>query len=655
MKRYAVKWRMGLDGTLDAAEFEQMLDLLTEKESVADEFWIFISEPTSYCYEPLESIAEKCENFKIAAAAARKRGIRVGINPWPTFGAEEARQEDMHAREMPFQPMVGSDGWVAKRLACPIDPDFIEWSKERYRLFARTGADMVWVDDDCRITHLGQNHYPCFCPRCVAGFESGAFADRESLVAALNAPENGDLRRKWSAWGAKRLAMWCAAVREAVDEVDPSIETPFMSVGYSHTTFSGNYIEECMKVLRARGARPGHGFYWDSAPLGMFDKAIEMSRQVVDMPDTVDDIAYEEESCPCTPMNKSPDTRLMEMALSIWGGCTGVAMNHLYHAGGPRPFDYLKYELDQLRANRGFYDRYLTFAADLPQSGVWAAFTPWMAAGMKVDGTGWFNELDPAYSSARFVHEWPGFGHAATCDPAGSCATLLQGKMAEVLTDAELERIFEKPVILDGAALQCLWERGWGERTGVRTTGSHVGGEEALAPHRWNGEFANSCHSTLWDVAYDLEPVCDGVEILAWTRRPLGESDTVCATKYGNVVVLGYDPYEFTGVPGHQLLMRNMLKEFGARTCLEPTDPYAVPRVSAWVRADDKRAAVLLINAQTSPALSFDVCFRGDAQKATASGLNRADAALAVRREDGFLKARIDRMEPWEMKLVLFE
>ena len=66
MKRYAIKWRMGLDATLNAAEFEQMLDLLNAEESVADEFWIFISEPTSYCYEPLESIAEKCEKFKKA-------------------------------------------------------------------------------------------------------------------------------------------------------------------------------------------------------------------------------------------------------------------------------------------------------------------------------------------------------------------------------------------------------------------------------------------------------------------------------------------------------------------------------------------------------------------------------------------------------------
>ena len=102
-------------------------------------------------------------------------------------------------------------------------------------------------------------------------------------------------------------------------------------------------------------------------------------------------------------------------------------------------------------------------------------------------------------------------------------------------------------------------------------------------------------------------------------------------------------------------MKRNLVKALGASVYTEPADIYDSPRVNTWVRADENRAAVLLINSQTSPALDFEVCFRGSAEKATAAGLNRADQPLCVRREDGFLKARIDRMEPWEMKIVYFE
>ena len=50
-------------------------------------------------------------------------------------------------------------------------------------------------------------------------------------------------------------------------------------------------------------------------------------------------------------------------------------MNHMNLAGGPRPFDYLRYETGLLRRCRGFFDRYLDFAHDLPQSGIWAAYS----------------------------------------------------------------------------------------------------------------------------------------------------------------------------------------------------------------------------------------------------------------------------------------
>ncbi len=656
MKRFKISWRMALDVIENPTEFEQLLDMLTRDGQVGDEFWIFISEPTSSGYEPLEEIARKCELYKAPAAAARARGIRVGINPWPTFGAGESYQENQGQAPLPFQGMVGRDGSVSGRIACPISPEFLAYSRERYKLFAMAGCDFVWVDDDCRFTHLGGVPYPCFCPRCVKGFEDGRFPDRESLVAALNAPENRALRRKWSAYGAQRLAAYCQAVREAVDEVDPAIETPFMSVGYSHTTYAGDYIRQCMEALRARRARPGHGFYWDETPMGLFDKVYEMARQVADMPPAVlNDVQYEEESCPCTPLNKTPDTRAMEMALAVWGGCTGVAMNHLHHAGGSMPFGYLKYETGLLRRNRSFYDRFLSFAADLPQAGIWAAYSAWMMSGMKVDGRGWFREADPDYSASKCVHEWPAFGIPVTADPANAYAVLLQGRTPDAFTDAELEKLFEKPVILDGQALEALWERGLGERAGVRIKAARSGGCEKLAASPYSGKFAGTARSAIYGLAYDLEPIADGVEALAYTGRPYGAEDQLCAAKYGSVVTLGYNPYQFTGTPGRLQLMRELEKALGAPIWLEPEDKYDPPRVAAFARADGSRAAVLLINAQTGPARPFDVCFRGAAEKAVSLGLDRGEEPLALRREGGVSAARVEAMRPWEMAVLLFD
>ena len=658
MSRYKLSWRMGVEAVSDPAEFDRLLQMMDEGERVGDEFWIFIAEPTSSGYEPLSEIARKCELYKRPAEMAHKRGIRVGINPWPTFGAGEAYQLNQGQAKLPYQGMVGMDGSVSERVACPISPEFLEYTRARYKLYANSGVQFVWVDDDCRFTHLGGAPYPCFCPRCINGFEGGRFKDRESLVSALNAPENASLRRKWSAYGAERLAAYCRAVRDAVDEVNPEIETPFMSVGYGHTTYAGDYIEKCMEALRAKAARPGHGFYWDEKPMGMFEKAYEMSRQIVSMPESVlGDVQYEEESCPMTPLNKAPHTRLMEMALSIWGGCTGVAMNHLYHAGGRKPFAYLEYELELLRRNRAFFDRYLSFAEGLSQTGLWAAYSEWMMSAMMTDGKGWFDEYDESYSTNRFVNEWPVFGFPVTADPKGAWGALLQGRTLDALSDSELDKLMQKPVFLDGPALEALWERGFGERAGARVKASNTGGNEKLAESPYSGQFAGACRNAIYGKAYDLEITSDKAEKLAYTARPYGIHDEVCALKNENVVTLGYNPYQYTGTPGHLRLMRELQKALGAPIWLEPENEYAPPRVAVFARSDEKRAAVLLINAETSPSSPFELCFRGQADTAHLLGIDREEktAALTQKQAPDCASLPIKAMQPWEMLLVLME
>ncbi len=644
---------MGVDAINNPGELEQLLDLLTENGSIADEFWIAPSEETSHAYEPLPRVAEKCERFKREAAAVRARGIRVGINVWPAFGAEGPNKIEGEP-ELPFQPMVGYDGASARRLACPVSPEFLEYTRARFRLYAQTGCDFIWVDDDCRFTHLGGPAYPCFCPRCVAGFENGRFASREALVAALNAPENGALRRKWSAYGAERLARYCRTVRETVDAVDPAIETSFMSVGYSHTSFSGDYIQKCMEALRADAARPGHGFYWDHAPMGMFEKAYEMARQIPDMPRRESiAIHYEEESCPHTPLKKAAGTRILEMALSVWGGCSGVAMNHIYHAGGKTPFAGLAPEAALLRKTRPFFDRYVSFASGLPQTGVWAVFSPWAASGMRVGDRGWFHENDRAYDANQFVKSWPVYGIPVTADPAAAHAALLQGSIPDLFSDAELERLFTKPVFLDGQALEALEGRGFCGRCGARVAAKREGGEE-LAETAYAGPFSGARRPTLCSQNYTLTPLSDETQTLAYITRPYGRPKEICATLYRDTAVLGFDPYDYVGTPGFLHMLRALDRAFGAQVWLQPENDYLPPRVAVFARADAQRAAVLLVNAETSPCAPFSVCFAGGAAQASVLGPYRAEQPAGLRRGDGCVFADVPELAPWETALVLF-
>ena len=147
----------------------------------------------------------------------------------------------------------------------------------------------------------------------------------------------------------------------------------------------------------------------------------------------------------------------------------------------------------------------------------------------------------------------------------------------------------------------------------------------------------------------------DRTQTLAYLAAPYGGEKKICAVKHENVVTLGCDPYAFTGTPGHMKLMRNLEIAFGARVWIEPTDDYDLPRVAVFARADEHRAAVLLINAQTTRAAPFRVCFTGDAAGVTILGFDRTEQTAKPQRGENNLYFTVENMEPWQTLLLLWE
>lgn len=651
-KAYKIVWR-GCGDYTDRAYFESFLQSVTQGGRVLEELNLPICEPATHPYFPLDALRSACGGFQEAAALARRYGMRVGINQWPAFGAEEVYAAD-DGHEMPFGPMVGYDGRIARRLACPTSPEFLAYTREKFKIYAGAGPDFIWIDDDCRFTHLGTVQYPCFCPRCVAGFEGGRFASREALVDALNQPENSALRRKWSEYGAQRLAEYCRTAREAVEEINPAIDVNLMTVGYSHTTFSGDYIEKCMAAAKSRAGRPGHGFYWDEEPRKMIDKIMEVARQVQRYPAQVlPDVQLEEDSCPRTPLNMAANIRVVLAALSIWAGCNGIAMNHLPGAGGSRPLAYSRYEFDLWRHRRAFMDQYLSFSEGLPALGIWVADNEFMAAGMDTKEKGWFHEDDPDYSVEKVNKEWPCFGSAISADPAHAYATLLQGKVVDTYSDEQIDEIFQKPVLLDGMALEALEKRGFGGRTGVRLAGRRLGLVEKMANAAVNEDFSGVTRTGIFHPTYLLEPLNSRVEILCTSPIPGAAEERPCVTRYGHVTVLGYSPYQFTGTVAKQTQLRNLLRADGAPVLLEPVDPYEISRVSPWVRGNGNRVSVLLVNTGFDPALPFEVCIRGSWTQASLllpTGERRPAAPVY---DGSFTRVRVEGLAPWDFLSVL--
>ena len=656
---FKITWRVSDRIWSDDVQFGALLTLLQRRENVAEEVALFIAEPSNFVYDPLPRVAAEVAIFARRAKALRSRGIVAGINFWPTFGSGAAYEKSPLRPPMPFPPVVGMDGSIEDSIACPISPEFLAYTRKKYTLAANTGPDFIWVDDDTRFTHLGGVPYPCFCKRCIAGFEGGRFTSREELVAELNRPDNTALRRQWSAYGADRLARYCAEVRAAVDAVDPSIDTPFMTVGPTHTTYAGDFIEKCMAVLRSRRGRPGHGFYWDDRPEGMLRKAMEVGRQTVRYPDHVLDVLYEEESYPCAYLDKAIQTRVNEVWLALAAGCSGVAFNHFPFAcstANANVFDAYHREVDVFSHLRPAWSEYVNFTKGLGWQGFWVADNAFLMAGMDCV-EGWFKEDDPSYAIDK--PEQAGMmGLPLTTDRRSACGALLAGKVIETLPDSVLREVFSRGVLMDVDALKALAARGHEDWAGVRPGDSRMFARERVTHHPMNGPFAGYERFGIFDPAYELIPLSDRVEALAVSVDAYDVVYGPCMTVFenelgGKVAVCGYSPWRFLGHP-YKLWQFQALSEWMAGPlALRWPDPSRVSRITPLIRGNGSRAAVVLINASLDASEPCDVLLRGSMTNAGILEPDGHRASLRAERDGDHLRVRIPAIQPWQPMVVL--
>ena len=634
---------------------------------IADEFWLFVGEESGFGYLTEDKLSVQLDSFKKAKAELEAAGLaNIGINPWPTIAApcgnshdateacetRDAREVLESFKALGLDPMIGYDGTASANQPCPRSEAFLKFVRRQWKSFAQAGASLTWVDDDCRLTHLGGDvAYPCFCAKCVAGFEGGAYDGREALAAALNKPENLELREKWCHYVAQALAGVCAEARAGVDEVDPSIDIGFMTVGTTHTSYGADFIKLCMDALRSERGRPGHGFYEDEKPRGLLEKALVSGRQVRQYPARVRTVLYEEESHPGVTLNKAYTTRINEIYASLATGCNGVAFNHLPNTGDLA--DYSR-EMEAYRLHRPVWEEYTRFAAQLPLKGVWTAENDYIFQRMKL-AYSWFNEGDPRYDVTK-PDEMLSLGIPFAVEAGHAAAVILCGDLPYIFTDAELREILSKPVIADIGALAALNSRGFAGWAGAVPAAGHHSTFERLSDHALNAGYAGYKRFILYERCHELVPLSRETEALAWAEDVYGNRyEHPCMTLYrndagGSVLALGATHWRQLGYRHKIDTLKNYLDIMTNGNMPLVVEDFV--RVAPFVRTDGAKAAVTLINNMLDPTGAFTIRIGGRAQAAYTILPGGARRALDCRRVSNGLRVHVDSLAPWEARAV---
>ncbi len=156
----------------------------------------------------LATLRENCAFFKA-------EGFEVGAWCWATWVAEP----------VPFTRITAASGYVAGPHACPADPAFREFAAGYMAELARTGVDLLLFDDDMKFGFYdGRDSLTCTCPHHMARIRellgedvTPALLEQKALAGPRNKYRSAWLRSKGDS-----LKEFCAAVRTAVDTVNPA-------------------------------------------------------------------------------------------------------------------------------------------------------------------------------------------------------------------------------------------------------------------------------------------------------------------------------------------------------------------------------------------------------------------------------------------------
>jgi hypothetical protein len=492
-----LSWRIGLLLYESDKTFAGLCTFLKKHRDVVDEIAMFESN-THSVYIPPPVLQQRAELIRDRIFALKEAGIRsVGINVLATIGHINEAWDSLPA--LPFQPMIGHDGSASISCACPNTPEFREYMRNKYSLYAGINPDFIWVDDDIRMHHHGVA-FGCFCPTCLKIFseEKNKSYARQELLDALNAPGQGGLREACVEQNVRTTESLLKDIEEAVHGVDPGIDLGLMTVGAAWTTYSGQALDRWFNALKAVKTRPGGGFYTDERPVEMYHKAIEVGRQLEGLPGSVVERQYELENFPYMTLDKARVTVINECSLALGVGLNGIAFNALGSIGDPHLTERESL-LQEISKSRPFWETMLEYADGLPTRGLWPAWNRHMTSRQQVkEGLSWL-EQDCSYH-ITLPNELGRIGLPLSVDRPG-CAVILAGRVAETMDDAELKQVLSGPVLMDDATLTVLTDRGMDELAGVRVLRPYDNG----VVERFTGDPINGPHSqTMRDVRIEF-------------------------------------------------------------------------------------------------------------------------------------------------------
>lgn len=318
-----------------------------------------------------ERLAENVSYFKSC-------GFEVGV--WTdTIGHGFVLTHVENDDQSDFEPIVDIAGRVRPHTNCPLDPSFRSYIASFVAKLASTGADIVMLDDDFRMSQHG-GELCCACPRHLdrIGELVGERLSLDELRPYVLSGKANRYRAAWLQAQNEGLVDLAKAIRAEVDQENPQV-TVCMCTAYAPWNVDGTDVAEITRILAGKNKpilRLTGAPYWAvknfKYPLiGTFEIARMlgsfMCEENFDLMSEGDVYPRPRYTCPAAYLE------LYDAATRIDGSYKGILKYMFDYTAGP------DFETGYLKAhseNRAFVERVSEFFEDGANAGVRVVVCP---------------------------------------------------------------------------------------------------------------------------------------------------------------------------------------------------------------------------------------------------------------------------------------
>lgn len=421
-------------------------------------------------YPTLDYHRDLADRWRVPAEIFRAAGMRVSLQisntmghmDWAFLEPDSPFVRGMREDGTVYDVSVGPDGTPNRSCYCVRGSRFRQYIRDVMRIYAEAlQPARIWLDDDLRIGNHRPNRITCYCDNCIAAFnaENGTHFTREELVRAIN---RGDVawREKYVDFLRRGFYDFVYGAAEAALEVSP--DTAF-GYEYGLTREGGygvSYVTDAMHDASGKEVhtRPGGGYYNDKDPFGQFDKAFQMDAQISAEPGYVTEHLAEIENLPGTLYGKSIQGILNEGTLDLVNGCTDLSFTDVQSCH--EPMSYYERIFAGFDAVAPYWRRLSALSKTAYRGG--GCFVLGKQPHLRV-----LDDDEPDFGWVRPVRESDfglvRMGIPVTCDTRAPGVYILHWENARELTDSEIRFLLTRPVIADGASVDVLIRRGYGD------------------------------------------------------------------------------------------------------------------------------------------------------------------------------------------------